>query len=368
MRAKLLIFALISLLLGDLAQAQTFTTGNIGATLRTYGRLRIFAPDENTRQIDRLNILVLDQQGNVFDFAQDANDVVAPVSINNPQKSDFEIYAAYDNTYSNLPPDVSIKQNVYGWSNQGYVISRYVVKNTSSTVLRAKIGFEFLPQVDNTYGNESVRYNSEKNVVAIFRAPSSVYTAVKILSSQMITLQAFEWFTGYNKDSLYNVYLSKNEIMSSYDATSEGSVVIIAQDMISIPAGDSTIVYLAIACGADESQMKNNFEAAVAKYNNVFTSVKNENNAVRNFELYQNFPNPFNPNTKISFALPKSVAEASIKIYNSLGAEVRRITLNNLSAGIHSIDFNAADLTSGVYFYKLEAGEFVQTKKMILMK
>jgi len=91
------------------------------------------------------------------------------------------------------------------------------------------------------------------------------------------------------------------------------------------------------------------------------------------FDLSQNYPNPFNPSTKISFNLP---AESSVKIfvYNILGQKVRELVNNQLSSGIHTIDFNADNLASGIYIYTIEAktisgnASFITAKKMILIK
>lgn len=90
------------------------------------------------------------------------------------------------------------------------------------------------------------------------------------------------------------------------------------------------------------------------------------------FELDQNFPNPFNPSTKISFGLA-SDSKVKISVYNLLGEQVALLFNNDLTAGNHSITFNAKNLNSGVYFYKLEANgidgqNFTSTKKMILTK
>ncbi len=86
-----------------------------------------------------------------------------------------------------------------------------------------------------------------------------------------------------------------------------------------------------------------------------------------NFELNQNFPNPFNPVTKISFQIPGQYF-VSLKVYDILGNEVATLVNEKKSAGKYNVDFNASALPSGVYFYKLQAGSFVQTKKMILLK
>ncbi|MCZ2269487.1 MAG: T9SS type A sorting domain-containing protein [Ignavibacteriales bacterium] len=85
------------------------------------------------------------------------------------------------------------------------------------------------------------------------------------------------------------------------------------------------------------------------------------------FILEQNYPNPFNPNTRIQFAIG-SKQFVSLKIFNSLGEEVASLVNEEKSAGFYKIDFNASHLSSGIYYYKIIAGDFVQTRKMILIK
>ncbi|MBN8583501.1 MAG: T9SS type A sorting domain-containing protein [Ignavibacteria bacterium] len=102
------------------------------------------------------------------------------------------------------------------------------------------------------------------------------------------------------------------------------------------------------------------------------------------FKLYNSFPNPFNPSTKIKFQIPllrgvsgeagqlvtpgRDGVFTSLKIFDILGREVRSLVNESLNPGIYEADFNAAELPSGIYFYTLNAGEFSDTKKMILIK
>ena len=98
------------------------------------------------------------------------------------------------------------------------------------------------------------------------------------------------------------------------------------------------------------------------------TSIENNNVIIpQEFSLSQNYPNPFNPSTKISFSLPSST-NVSLKLFNTLGQEVSELVNENLQPGKYSVDFDASKLSSGVYFYTLRANDFVQSKKMILMK
>ncbi len=85
------------------------------------------------------------------------------------------------------------------------------------------------------------------------------------------------------------------------------------------------------------------------------------------YELNQNYPNPFNPSTVIKFALPKD-SHVSMSVYNVIGQKVAELVNADYVAGYHQIEFNASDIASGMYLYKLEAGGFVQTKKMLILK
>jgi hypothetical protein len=85
------------------------------------------------------------------------------------------------------------------------------------------------------------------------------------------------------------------------------------------------------------------------------------------FLLSQNYPNPFNPSTKISWQLPTGIHQ-TLKIYDVLGNEVATLVDEYREAGSYEVEFNAGNLSSGIYFYKFQAGSFIETKKMILLK
>jgi ligand-binding sensor domain-containing protein len=91
------------------------------------------------------------------------------------------------------------------------------------------------------------------------------------------------------------------------------------------------------------------------------------NHGPNEFMLSQNYPNPFNPSTKITFTLPKTEL-VKLQVYNTLGQVVGNLVDDRLQAGSHEVEFNASHLPSGVYFYRLQAGEYVDVKKMILLK
>ncbi len=441
------------------AQA-SFNTGTIGVTINTYGRFRVYTPDENgTIQVQRLSLLVGMNQNAVFDYTNDADNEEATTLVSNPQMSDFEISGAYNNAYSGDPPNVLERLNVYGWNNASYAILRFYVKNREASAFNAIIGVETITEPDGAYGFDTVSYDAANDLIRSHRGGENI--GFKLLSHPLISLTAFEWYSGYTVDSDYWTWLNHGTIDPQYISnTADGPVFITAQDPISINPQDSVAVYYAVSVGADETEMISNMDLAVQKYNQIvpveLTSfeafagnnfitlqwntasetnnrgfeiqrmITNENtssgwitigfkdgagtttepktyeftdafsginsdrvsyrlkqvdfngtykysNTVEvqllpvSFSLNQNYPNPFNPSTKISFSLP-SKQYVVLKIYNTLGQEVSTLINREMEAGSHSVNFNAGELTSGMYIYTIKAGNFHQTKKMLFLK
>jgi hypothetical protein len=85
------------------------------------------------------------------------------------------------------------------------------------------------------------------------------------------------------------------------------------------------------------------------------------------FVLFQNHPNPFNPATAIRYGLPRR-AHIALTVFNALGQQVSRLVQGEQDAGFHEIRFDGTDLPSGVYFYRMQAGNFIETKKLLLVK
>jgi hypothetical protein len=114
------------------------------------------------------------------------------------------------------------------------------------------------------------------------------------------------------------------------------------------------------ACTKDSS--------AISVYDRgILVGIREEESAPRDLRLQQNYPNPFNPTTTIEFALPH-VGYATLKAYNVLGEEVATLVSGDYAAGTFKATWNASGMPSGVYFYRLTAGEYVHTKKMLLTK
>jgi len=107
----------------------------------------------------------------------------------------------------------------------------------------------------------------------------------------------------------------------------------------------------------------------LAQYLEFVTGIEKESSEAipEGFKLFQNYPNPFNPSTTIEFSIPKA-EHVTLKIYNLLGQEVATLVSNELDHGTHSYTWDASDFASGIYYYKMQAGSFVKTKKLLLIK
>ncbi|HVO74561.1 MAG TPA: T9SS type A sorting domain-containing protein [Ignavibacteriaceae bacterium] len=126
-------------------------------------------------------------------------------------------------------------------------------------------------------------------------------------------------------------------------------------------AGPQTYTYRVKAYSSiSESDYSNEISLTV-------TEVKEKSEIPTEYSLSQNYPNPFNPTTKIKFGLPKP-GLTKITIYDLLGRIIQIPVNKELEAGFHEINIDATNFPSGVYFYKIQSGDFVYTKKMILMR
>jgi hypothetical protein len=92
-----------------------------------------------------------------------------------------------------------------------------------------------------------------------------------------------------------------------------------------------------------------------------------KNIELKDYILFQNYPNPFNPKTNIKYSIVDK-GFVSLKVYDVLGNEVSTLVNEEKLTGKHEVDFNANGLTSGVYYYKIQAGNYFETKKMVLIK
>lgn len=199
---------------------------------------------------------------------------------------------------------------------------------------------------------------------------------------------------GFGKDIFVdknssNIYFlgSSGEVVSLNLETKETSLVIGTDDLVyaygygydyvnnthyrldakDFAANGSLVIY------DSEGNVLNTYETSIAprrvvfKYNGEITGVEDDEEIATSYELNQNYPNPFNPTTTINFSIPKA-SNVTIKVYNSIGQQVAELINSELGAGSHNINFNASNLSSGVYYCRIQSGSFTATRKMMLVK
>jgi len=129
--------------------------------------------------------------------------------------------------------------------------------------------------------------------------------------------------------------------------------------IVELPSSDFGALFLGYTAGGNKVYWD--------RFSAVTNVTPNGNSIAEKFELKQNYPNPFNPTTNISFNIPKN-SFVSLKVFDIMGREVAKLVSGNMERGNYSVQFDAKKLSSGIYFYKLEADNFTEVKKMSLIK
>lgn len=371
-----IILIVLSITTFSFAQAE-FETGKIGAVVNIYGRIRIYSPNFDTRQIDRISIAVSKSQSEVFDYKNDvdAEDTVKLIKTYGTEGY-YEIYGTFNNKYVITenpeaipnPPDVLEKLNIYGWENEQYLIAKFTVLNRETTAFDAIAGFEIVPMIDGAYGNEVLNCLSDRGIAEIYIADGT-HVGLKLLSEETTGFKAMDYPEDYwvGDTTLYS-YLTYTGKDVEFQSGGDGGLGVMTTAPENLGLGDSLVIYMGISVGATRDEMLTVMTAAEAKYASVFTSVEhNEGTTPKEYSMKQNYPNPFNPGTTIKWQQPKQ-GFTTLKIFNTLGNEVATIVNQELNAGSYSVNYDAGRLSSGIYFYTLTTGNFSSTKKMILVK
>jgi hypothetical protein len=162
-----------------------------------------------------------------------------------------------------------------------------------------------------------------------------------------------------NTDNLYGTTGSDGSyLITNLDA---GSYTLSA-DKVGFNSSELNSITIDYSSGIFNSNSNN-----LVLSDNSLTEVQTPNALPVNFELDQNYPNPFNPSTIIKYSIPAN-SFVQIRVYDVIGREVSTLVKAQMNAGTYNVTFNADNMPSGIYFYRIEAGNFIQTRKMILLK
>lgn len=179
----------------------------------------------------------------------------------------------------------------------------------------------------------------------------------RTIGLETVTIDITDLFGGNLGELTYNVSSTNNTVVSVSDADFTETTF----DIEGLVDGTATVTVRATDENGDFTTTS--FGVTV----NGLVGIEDAMGIPTEYEVAQNFPNPFNPTTKIRFGLPEQ-SNVVLKVYNILGEQVANLVSEILPAGYHTINFDATQLTSGLYIYRIEAGNFVEVKKMMLMK
>ncbi len=238
---------------------------------------------------------------------------------------------------------------------------RDALRNTASNAAKPNndIGWGII----NAY--QAVLYNGmtmSTDPEITFTKDSNYLVGMFVVSKSVIKKDSVRlYYTLNNGSTFIPVPMTLTDIVDS--ATNSGRYA------VTVPFSGITPRFYVRAVDAGNISRTNPVNAPTELYDakTGTTGVPKTNPVPAEFTLLQNYPNPFNPSTLISFDVPRA-GIISLKVYDVLGKTVATLVNGETSFGRHTVQFNAAGLASGVYFYRLQSGDFAQTKRMMLLK
>ncbi len=267
---------------------------------------------------------------------------------------------------------VEVQSNSYAFTSAGdqdYILLKYAIKNTNTTALSnvyAGIYLWLSPDGVFSAGNISRLNSTNKLAYTYNTGVSNLYIGLGVMTNQNINFKvipATDVMNGFTTQEKWDAM--SNGVVN--DSIGPGSnCLILSVGPLNLAASQVETVGFAILKGTSLADLIAKNNGAKVKYQSVgIRQISTE--IPRVFSLGQNYPNPFNPVTNIEFGLPKD-ENVSLKVYDMLGREVRTVVNEFRKAGLYQVGFDASSLSSGVYFYRIQAGTFSEIKRMVVLK
>ena len=351
-------------------------TGAVAFKLNRAGSLTIYGAD-GQMQLSRASILVAQDSAHVFDYEEDAYYLMTAPALSVGGAADTVAEALFDNTLKvpPSPPDVRVLAQVHAWKNDPFVLVDYTVTNYSITANTVRIGMGCVPAPSETYGGETVAYDTTKKMAYFFRQGETPYIGVKVIGQNPSSFHALDWDVYSPTDPSNDVATDSTRwrmtALPGFDAPLvagvNGSFCNLNFGTQALDAKSSVAYTVAYMVSSSLAGLRAVSDSALARFNGPTDVRQVSSNVPGQFALAQNYPNPFNPSSTIEYTIMKG-SQVTLKVYNMLGQEVSTLVSERLAPGRYTSRFDGSKLASGVYFYRLTAGTFVQTKQMVLIK
>ncbi|MBZ0200219.1 MAG: S8 family peptidase, partial [Ignavibacteriaceae bacterium] len=338
--------------------------------------------------------LMLTSNGKISDVVRGANSstqnvdfiVETPIKITTPGViADQEGLTVFNDNHAAQPIGVSIKLRSYAFAaapNNNYIILRYTVSNISaSDITNLYTGIFIDWDLTSDGSDDFTAYDTvgQFGYAQHIGGANIPWVGTGVVSN---TANGYWGILNPGGDGGFQIYdgftdAEKIQALTSGigKAQAGGGDIscVVSAGPVDIPASTSVDIAFAIASGLEKVDLNNAFTNARSKFQVILTDVGDKNdNVVHSFDLAQNYPNPFNPSTTIKYTVPNNVNSqwsiVNLKVYDILGNEIATLVNENKPAGNYEAEFNATNLSSGVYFYKLTAGGITLTKKMVLLR
>jgi hypothetical protein len=267
---------------------------------------------------------------------------------------------------------LQVHQESYQWSDptrDDFIIFQYTIKNTGDNGDLSDLYTALWTDPDVGGGGEDLGgYDNSSGLIYLYDSQGipNGYIGLKLLGEgNMPSTAVIERPLGSDDFAKYNYMTSEFPTLptdpNDYD-------MLLTAQPFDLADGNTIIVAFGLVMGGSLTELQENADNMETTYNNIVGIEDFMSNVIpTKFSLAQNYPNPFNPATTISYSLPLK-SQIELVIYNTLGESVMQLVNEEKEAGRYSVEFNAITLPSGIYFYRLQAGEFMETKKMVLMK
>jgi len=299
-----------------------------------------------------------------------------------------EATVLYEDVSTNHPNSLRIRQDTFMWEGDPILLVKYTFENmhdysVSDLYLGQFMVFEITGS-DNewtSYLDDLAGWEENDGLGFAYQYdndPTTPYIGVAMFDqSGKNTNNVLDFYAGYRlmlgEDESRFSQIMRSGFFNSEASTPSDYSILMSSGPFSIDGGQSISPFIiAFVVGENLDDLKNVVNQAYQRSTQVLSVKKKSGQVLDEFLLFKNYPNPFNPITTVHYNLPKET-HINITIYDMLGRKVHELISQKQLAGNHSIQWNGVNhqgvpVSAGIYFYQLKAGEFVQTKKMVLFK